>query len=355
MSRKPKKATRRARGSGSVFFNKRRGKWVGRVVVGRKANGKPLYVEVWASTQAEVVKRMASALPPGPEVTVADWSARWLATLTNRAQTGLSYADRLKHVLPVLGHLRVTAVTSADIEHLAARLTQTLARSTTAAVLTVTGAMFRAAVRARIIPTDPVREARRPRVPRTRRDVYPPADLARVVAAAGTYAGAGPAALMAAVGMRLGEVIGLDVPDFDPAAGTLAITRTFVSALGTTNPPKSENGVRTIKLPACAVPVLVAAVGTRKSGPLFPTATGKRTRPTTIDRGVRAVLRDLGLTPRGSHSLRHSVASALIAAGVPVADVARFLGDAPETIFRKYVHPVGIDPSVMIDKLLGGG
>lgn len=341
-----------------MFFHAARGVWVGRTIVGKKANGRPLYVECSGETQGEVVRKMAAARPAGPDTTVSQWAERWLRTLTNREQTGLSYADRLAHVLPALGHLRVTAVTSADIEHLAARLTQTLARSTVAAVLHVAGAMFRAAVRARLITSNPVADARKPKVPRSRKDVYSPAELAQVVAAGAAkdgYAGAGPAALMAAMGMRLGEVIGLDVPDFDPQAGTLSITRTFVSALGTTNPPKSENGIRTIRVPAVAVPVLVAAVGKRKSGPLFPTATGRRTRPTTIDRGVRAVFRDLGLPVRGSHSLRHSVATSLVAAGVPVADVAKYLGDSPATIMKHYVHASGADPAAAMDRLLGGG
>jgi integrase len=349
-----RKKTRRARGTGSIFFHKGRQKWVGRVRVGTKPNGKPLSRECWAKTQAEVVRKMATAAPPGPDTTVHEWAERWLLTLTNREQTAISYRDRLLHVLPVLGGLRVAAVTSADVEQLAARLLKTHAKSTTAGVLNVCNTMFRAAVRARLIPTNPVADARRPRVPRVRRDVYTPADLARVVAAWEWYAGAGPAALMAATGCRQGEVIGLDVGDFDPAAGTLSISRTYISSLGTVGPPKSENGVRVIRVPALALPVLVAAVGRRKAGVLFPTSSGRRMRPTTVDRGVRCVLRDLGLEVRGSHSLRHSVASALIAAAVPIADVARFLGDSPMTIIRTYVHATNVDVAAAMERLLGG-
>jgi integrase len=350
-----KKKTRRARGSGSIFFHEARQRWVGRVRVGTKPNGKPLYRECWGATQGEVVKRMAAAQPPGPDTTVRQWAERWLTTLTNRVQTAVSYRDRLLHILPVLGGLRVAAVTSADVEQLAANLLKTHAKSTVAAVLNVANTMFRAAVRARLIPTNPVADARRPRVPRVRREVYTPADLARVVAAWEWYAGAGPAALMAATGCRQGEVIGLDVQDFDPEAGTLSISRTYISSLGTVGPPKSENGVRVIRVPALALPVLVAAAGKRKSGVLFPTSSGRRMRPTTVDRGVRCVLRDLGLEVRGSHSLRHSVASALVAAAVPIADVAKFLGDTVATIVKTYLHPAGTDVAAAMERLLGGG
>lgn len=351
-ARKP--AGRRARGTGSIFFREGKQRWVGRVVVGKKPNGRPAYRECWGRTQGEVVRKMAAAVPPGPDTTVAQWAARWLKTLTSRKQTVRGYKDRLEHVLPAIGHLRVVEVTAADVERMAAGLVKELARSTTAVVLGVASTMFRAAVRARLIATNPVADARRPKVPRRRREVYPPADLARVVGAAGRYAGAGPAALMAAVGCRVGEVIALDVADFDPAAGILSITKTFVASLGTVGPPKSENGVRTIRVPAVVVPALRAAVAGRKAGPLFPTARGKRTRPSTVDRGVRLVLKELGLTPRGSHSLRHSVASALVAAGVPVADVAVFLGDSVATIVKTYLHATGADPAAAIDRLYGG-
>lgn len=350
--RKP--ATRRARGTGTIFFNERKQRWVGRVPVGKKPNGDPVYRECWGRTQGEVVRRMAAAEPPGEDTTVAQWAARWLATLTSRQQTVDGYEGRLAHVLPAIGHRRVADVTAADVERLAAGLVHQLARSTTAVVLGVVGSMFRAAVRAGLIPSNPVAVARRPKVPKRRREVYPPDDLARVVEAAGWYAGAGAAALMAAVGCRIGEAIALDVTDLDPAAGTLSITKTFVASLGTINAPKSENGVRTIRVPAVALPGLRAAVAGRKAGPLFCTARGRRLRPSTVDRGVRLVLEELGLERRGSHSLRHSVASALVAGGVPVADVAKYLGDSVKTIVDTYLHATGADPAAAIDRLYGG-
>lgn len=352
MARKPK--SRRARGTGSIFFHDGKGKWVGRVPVGKKPNGDTLYRECWGATQGEVVRRMAAVQPPGPDTTVSQWSDRWLATLTNRKQTANTYRERLAHVLPVLGHLRVAAVTAADVELLYARLVQSLARSTAAVVVGVAGTMFRAAVRARLILTNPVQEARRPRMPKVKRDVYSPAELAGVVESAGRYAGARPGALMAAIGCRIGEAIGLDVTDYDRTTGKLSITRTWVASLGTTNPPKSENGIRTLTVPACARPVVEAAIGKRTAGPLFSTRRNRRTRPSTIDRGVRFALRDLGLPVRGSHSLRHSVATMLVAAGVPLADVAKFLGDSVQTIVRTYLHATGADPAATIDALYGG-
>mgnify|MGYP000724018317 CR=1 FL=1 len=157
---------------------------------------------------------------------------------------------------------------------------------------------------------------------------------------------------------RVGEVVALDVPDFDPTAGTVSITKTLTkqAAKGTTiGPPKSSNSVRTIRVPAPALPALVAAVGGRTSGPLFATSSGKRFPAQNIDGGLRRLLRSLGLPVRGSHTLRHAVASHLVAAGVPLADVARFLGDSVEVIVRTYLHATSADVAGAMEGLFGGG
>lgn len=336
-----------------MFYSESRGRWVGRVPVGRKPGGGTLYREVWGRTQGEVVRRMAAAAPPGPDVTVREWADRWLTTLTNRDQSARSYRERIAHVLPALGHVRLSAVTAADIEALAAGLVKTHAKSTTAAVLKVASVMFRAAVRARLIPTNPVADARKPRVPRGKREVCTPAQLAEVIAAHDHYAAAGPLSLMAGVGCRVGEALALDVTDFDPQAGTISITKTLVLVTGKIGPPKSENGVRTIRVPKAVVPVLVAAVAGRTSGPLFRSSTGRRYRHSACDAAMRQLSRDLELPPGNSHLLRHSVATALVAAGVPVADVARYLGDSVETIVRTYLHAGDADPSQAMDVIFG--
>lgn len=48
-----------------------------------------------------------------------------------------------------------------------------------------------------------------------------------------------------------------------------------------------------------------------------------------------------------------SVASHLVAAGVPLADVARFLGDTVASIVATYLHAVGTDPAAAIESMFG--
>jgi len=112
--------------------------------------------------------------------------------------------------------------------------------------------------------------------------------------------------------------------------------------------------VRTIRVPAVLLPVLVAAAGGRTAGPLFVTGAGRRYVHQMVSRGLTQTLAALGLPRRNGHVLRHSVATHLIAAGVPIADAAVYLGDSVATIVKTYLHPAGTDPADTLDRLYGG-
>jgi len=354
--RSRKSTTRRARGTGSIFYHEGKESWVGRVVVGRLPSGKPKYREFWGKTQGEVVKKMAAAEAPGPGTTVAGWVGRWWDTHTVRPSTRINYRERLdNHILPGLGHLRLTDVTPNDVEGFAARLLKQkeLSPSMVVGVLAVARVLFEAALRSGFISRNPVALARKPRRPKKKVETFPPADMLRIIGAHAWYSGGGAIATMAATGCRIGEAIALDVPDFDATAGTISITKTVLPARGI-GPPKSANGVRTIRVPAVLMPILAAAAGRRKAGPLFLTAKDRRQVAQIVGRSFKYTLRDLKLPHRNGHVLRHSVASHLIAAHVPVADVAKYLGDSVATIVNTYLHPSGADPADALDRLYGG-
>mgnify|MGYP001135578797 CR=1 FL=1 len=147
--------------------------------------------------------------------------------------------------------------------------------------------------------------------------------------------------MCAGVGCRIGEALALDVPDYDPRTGLLSITKTYTVKYGLgIGLPKSENGVRTIRVTLHVRPAVLAAIGQRTSGPLFATGSGTRCFPVDVAVGLKCVRRELGLPYRSCHVLRHSVAAHLVvAAGVSVAGVAKYLGDSIETITPTYINP----------------
>lgn len=351
MPRPEKKRKRRARGSGSIFHDPRRGVWVGRVPLGRKPNGRTHYREVSHKDQRRCVELMRELQAPADSVTVAEFAVRWLQTLRVRAQTADSYANSVtRRINPVLGHLRLAAVTSLQVE-LAAREWEAQYKTATVLVtLSHLRILFRAAIRAGVIQTSPVAAAAKPRAHRVTLQTYSPDELARIIETALLRPSGGIIACLAATGMRKGEAIALDVPDFDRVAGTVAITKTVTARHGI-GPPKSVHSTRTIRVPAAALPAFTAAAGVRKAGPLFRGVDGGRWSVGAVDWEYEKIVRRLGLARKKPHALRHSLISALIAAGIGIGDVGAYAGITAAMIVRVYLHPSAADPSQTLDRL----
>lgn len=351
-----KKKRRRPRGEGGFRYDARRGLWVGRVPVGRYPNGDIKYREVSDKSQARALLKMRAVGPSAAGVTVEAWAAKWVGTLGVGASSRKDYTDSLRTwVLPAVGAMRVADVRPSHFELLAVRMTAAGREpGTVRKVFAHARIMFTAAVRDGVIASNPVSVARKPKRARPKIEPYTPAELARVVAAATGRRTARVLALLAATGCRAGEAAALDVGDYAPATGMLCITKTHCRRFGTRR-PKSANGVRTIRVPEQARAALVAATGGRTTGPVFVTQGGGRVTHSRLREVWRVVTRQLGLPFRKPHTLRHSVGSAMVAAGVPIAEVAKYLGDSVQTIVSTYLHATGGDPAATMEQLLAGG
>lgn len=352
--RKAPAKPRRARGTGSIFPDKRRGGWVGKVPVGRYPNGRTQYTEVRGDTQAEVVEGMKRVRPPGPEAAVGEWADRWLASCGAQPQTLADYAHTVeKHVKPTLGHLRLRDLTAHDVE--SAVLKWKLGPNTARKNLRQVRTMLEAARRAKLVPENVAKDAKGPRRRKVEINPFTPGEMATILAEAGQRLPDCIFGALAGTGMRMGEALALDVPDFDPATHRVSVTKTYSRKHGLRR-PKSENGIRTVRVPAAARPAFLKAIGKRTGGPLFPTADGKRRRQHNTVRGNwKVFLKRLGIAYRKPHNLRHSAATHAIAAGVPVANVARDLGDSVQTIIRTYCHAIeGRDVCGALEELYGG-
>jgi integrase len=355
MSRK-KPRSRRVRGSGSVFEATRRGVavWVARLPVGRSATGRTTYREASAATAAEALAKLAKLRPPTTGCTVAEYCQRWLDTIADRRpSTRDSYRVSVEHhIRPTLGHLRLASLTPYHVE--AAARTWGDARAVGSVRLTLSHlrVALAAAVREGLIPANPVVSARKPKSVRKSIDPFPPADVRRIIDAATARPDLRAVALLAATGARPGEVVALDVTDYDPLTGLLAITKTWHHRHGV-GPAKSSNSVRTIRVPLRARPAVLAAAGRRKRGPLFLGATGARVSASAFVRPWQGLLRALGLKVRNAHQLRHSSITNQLAAGYPPADVAKYHGNSVRVVFAVYCHPTSADPSEGVDKFLG--
>lgn len=162
-------------------------------------------------------------------------------------------------------------------------------------------------------------------------------------------------ALMPATGLRWGEITALQPRDIDLEAGTLTVSRSwkYVEGKGKKaelGPPKTPKSRRTIALPRQAVDILRDAIeGKRPEDFIFTNSvgnpwTGSRFHEGVWQPAVRAANKGEGDRPilgkrPGIHSMRHTCASWMVKAGVPLPVIQRHLGhESIQTTIDRYSH-----------------
>lgn len=153
-------------------------------------------------------------------------------------------------------------------------------------------------------------------------------------------------ATMYALGLRFGEATALTVADVDINAAQPVVRVNKAWKMGDGEPyigaPKTRRARRTVTIPAPLVPELRAALAGKSAGDLvFQARRGGPIRSGSFHAHVWQPACDAaGLDPRPRvHDLRHSHASALIAAGVPLPVVQRRMGhESIQTTVDVYGH-----------------
>ncbi len=158
---------------------------------------------------------------------------------------------------------------------------------------------------------------------------------------------------LALCGLRRGEIAGLRWSDVDLDSKTLSVANNRVDAGGKAveNDPKSAMSRRTLPLPDRLVTVLRAAkarqaaerlaLGSDYGSGLYVASNeaGEPYHPQVLSRSWRDATERAGLRPIKLHAARHTAATAMHLAGVPVAVIAAWIGhkDASLTM-RLYAH-----------------
>jgi integrase len=177
-----------------------------------------------------------------------------------------------------------------------------------------------------------------------------------------------------ATGARLGELLALAWPDVDLEQGTMRIgrSRRIVGGEMQVKGPKTEAGYRTVALG----PTVIAALRRLRAeqaerrlalGPDYQDEDlvickpdGRPYRPDSTSTQFRRFVDSIGLPKTVHvHTLRHSAASFLAAAGVPASDIAAQLGhrDGGALALKVYIHPLAeglARAGAHLDQVVGG-
>ncbi|HLI27937.1 MAG TPA: site-specific integrase, partial [Chloroflexota bacterium] len=163
------------------------------------------------------------------------------------------------------------------------------------------------------------------------------------------------------LGLRQGELLGLQWADVDLARGRLAVRRQLQRVGGqlVLTEPKSARARRTLELPAfvCealrqhrarqAAERLRAGATWAEHGLVFCSTVGTPLEPRNVVRHYHALLQRAGLPRRPFHTLRHTAASLLLAHGADLRVVQQVLGHAQVALTANlYTH---VSPTLLAD------
>ena len=403
---------RRGRGEGSIT-KRADGRWHARVDLGWQ-NGRRVRKHIYGRTRAEVREALAAALRNAAQglpalderQTVGQFLRSWLALkqTTLRPRAYASYEQVVRgHLEPGVGKLRLAKLTPQQLSdwfqtHQAAGASARTIRYARTVLRAALNQALRWGMVARNAAalTDP--PLYRPR------EIQPLApDQARVLlAAVAKHRLRALVSVGLALGLRLGEVLGLPWAAVDLDAGVLSIRQTLersggdaaarrrlnaerrelLKGLRDTDDrprrrelraalvetrrklkavqmtlrfaePKSARSRRTITLPAVAATALrehrtrqleerLAAGGRwRDSGLVFTTTIGTPLDPRNVDRQFKAILKAAGLPAIRFHDLRHTAATLLLAQGVDPRTIMETLGHSQISLtLNTYAHVV---------------
>ena len=348
-------AKRRPSGDGMVR-KREDGRWEGRIVVGHKENGEPIFRYVLARTQKELLDKLHrdmelyqdAELTEESRLTLSEWLDRWMedyAAHTLRPNTLRSYEQYARcYIKPYLGNKVISRITRVDIQKLYAKLKwegrvhehpehgHELSDSMVCRIHAMLHRCLKDAETAHVIPRNPTDGATVPKavskpkqiLSREQMDAFLEAVEQDPVWRDFFYT-------ELTTGLRRGEICGLMWQDFDETAGTLKILRSVnvpkrgELEIGET---KTSRGRRTIHLPPSTAARLTERKKHAVSQWIFPEplAPEKPVRPSAAYYWMKVILKKTGLPHLRFHDLRHTFATHALTSGVDAKTLSGILG-----------------------------
>ena len=347
-------AKRRPSGDGMVR-KREDGRWEGRILIGHKENGDPIFRYIYADTQKELTAKLRQNITAYQGVdlteecrmTLSEWLDRWLEQMASvlRLSTLEHYhSDMEHHVKPYLGQKKLTQITPADLRKLYDTLKQHgrvhprpgqsrgLSTTTVHGIHTTLHHALKSAVDQRLLPHNPADHVEPPKVSHKPMKILNDEQLDAFLSAVEQdpiwkdffYT-------ELTTGLRLGEICGLMWSDFDPRKGTLSVNRTIHKEKGgrlVTGDTKTYAGTRKIVLPDSTAELLRCRKKNSYSVWIFPNPIKPEApmNPSTAYHQLKKLLEENGPPDLRFHDLRHTFATYALANGVDPKTLSGILG-----------------------------
>lgn len=360
------------------------GRWEGRIVIGHRKNGEPLFRHVYAKTQKALLDKLHQSiecyrdveLAEDSHMTLGDWLDRWLAEYkagTVRPSTLTHYRCYIEnYIKPQLGSKQVPLISQQDIQRMYRRLKtegrirdhpelgHQLADSMICHLHAVLHEAMKDAMRAHVIPKNPTEETTVPKPNYKPKRILTRGELdafLAVVEQDEVWQDFFQTELM--TGLRRGEICGLQWSDFDGDTGTLKVCRTLHSQRKgeyTVGETKTGKGMRTIVLPRTVADILRRRKADAIGSWIFPDPVKPEdpVNPSSAYLHMKTLLQRAGLPSIRFHDLRHTFATHALTSGVDAKTLSGILGHTNASFtLDTYTH-VTLDMQKTASGIVGG-
>lgn len=350
---------------GENIRKRKDGRWEGRYIKARTNEGKAVWGYIYGGTYSEVKQILIQKKAEcsfyqlsGKNLSFEELAVQWLASISLgiKESTYSHYHYTLRrYLLPVFGKLQVRTlneqvleqgmlqiITPADHSH------RPLGEASARECLTMLRRICKYAAHLRLIRPMEIYVC----LPQAKGNRIQPfskteqASVEEFVLKSPTVRKVGLLLAMQ-LGLRIGEVCGLQWGDFDLETGTLAVQRT-VSRISTRDghtkvviqSPKTRSSRREIPLPGDLVPVLRKLRENAESDVWFLSGNAEKpVEPRCYRKSIQICLRQAAVRKVRPHTLRHTFATTCLQAGCDIKTLSEILGHANANItLQRYVH-----------------
>ena len=346
---------RRPQGDGTIR-KRADGRWEGRIVVGHKKDGSPMYKSVFGKTQKATLKELHKLIDLYHDVdlteecrmTLGEWMDKWLdeyMIFAIRESTLDSYRNITKNqVKKHIGHKPLSSLTTADIQRFYNKIKKEgrmkpkrdgsyeLADSMVRKIHMMLHEALDTAVRERLIAKNPTNGTTIPKTNYPEKQILGDEQLETFleeIKKEEYWCDFFYVEIM--VGLRRGEICGLKWSDIDFSANKLRVERSVGIKKGggiIIGETKTNTGIRTIIMPPSVSEVLQRRKQTAISAWVFPSFLNPEQpiHPEAAYRKLKVILKHAGLPLIRFHDLRHTFATHAMKGGVDAKTLSGILG-----------------------------
>ncbi len=366
ISKEVKTMPKRNKGTGNIYYREDRKVYEGRIQVGRKYNGKPIFRFVTKKRKTDVQKELIqikAQLDKGiyfePSNTpLRIWMYDWMEAYMRdsiKQQTYVTYELMIRtKIVPLIGHVKIQNLTPLMVQQAFNELAKQYSPATLQKVKSILRMALRKALDNELIIKDPMRGLKLPKLLKPQIEIVPEKDVSKLIKAAKGHNVYEVVATGLGTGMRIGEMLALDWADIDLKRAEVTVHKTLVRLKDDNNKeilkvqfiPKTECGLRTVPLSRENVELLKKlkrkrlTKGFYDNGIVFCSTKGKRMHPRNFNRDLESICKKAGIKRISANVTRHTFASTAIARGAECKTVSEILGHKDvTTTLNNYVHP----------------